>query len=717
MELDAFTLALMKKIAIKYGEASSSTGEISESKLQDSIKTYLQSSELDTLSTESKIIVEAINELNEKNNTKVGTLLINITQDSDKKLTSDKTYQEIIEAIHNNINPMLEVFESDCYNTYPLSEFNTQMCTFANIQVSDTTYQIIKYYIYSNGDIQKSITNYDYIPKINNSYYFSYPNTIESFIGEIFYFNQNISTLTISFAPEINIEFDITSFGHFIFVKSATVTSSVKTCELLALDNQKRAVLTYNESNPSIKITDLNSSNLITEIDLNQIQQNKNDIVTLQDEVGQDAPGIQESAQGRTILLRNSSDKKFKGLRQYGYTIQNGTPTPENPQELVSAGDKGNIEVDVFGGNLLDINTVFNGIAKYGVSVNVNDKQQVVYEGTVTHGNATIVQQDITDIVKKEGKVYCFYNLVSGTFQHSIRVNTYDSDNTVLKRQEFPVPLEYEEGKRYILYVISVQNGEIMDFNCTMEIQINASSTPLPWEPYKKQSLICTTPNGLPGIPVSSGGNYTDENGQQWICDEVDFGRGVYVQRIGQIESYTNEDIAKQYMSTTGELTVGAKVYYTLDTPIETPIPADELAAYRALHTIYPTTTIINSADCWTEMDYVVDTELYIEQLKIPQRIEKTSVDTSAELQPNILHVFPEMTELTLTFAIPTDTTIANEYHCVFTSGATATTLTLPDTIKIPDGFTVEANKIYELSVLEGCLSYMSWDYTAEVTA
>ncbi len=49
----------------------------------------------------------------------------------------------------------------------------------------------------------------------------------------------------------------------------------------------------------------------------------------------------------------------------------------------------------------------------------------------------------------------------------------------------------------------------------------------------KAQSMAIATPNGLPGIRVSSGGNYTDENGQQWVCDEVDFTRGVYVQRVG----------------------------------------------------------------------------------------------------------------------------------------------------------------------------------------
>ena len=46
------------------------------------------------------------------------------------------------------------------------------------------------------------------------------------------------------------------------------------------------------------------------------------------------------------------------------------------------------------------------------------------------------------------------------------------------------------------------------------------------------QSMTIATPNGLPGIPVASGGNYTDANGQQWICDEIDFARGIYVRRI-----------------------------------------------------------------------------------------------------------------------------------------------------------------------------------------
>lgn len=50
--------------------------------------------------------------------------------------------------------------------------------------------------------------------------------------------------------------------------------------------------------------------------------------------------------------------------------------------------------------------------------------------------------------------------------------------------------------------------------------------------PYQEQTIAAYTPNGLPGIPVTSGGNYTDETGQQWVTDEIDFGRGKYVQRV-----------------------------------------------------------------------------------------------------------------------------------------------------------------------------------------
>ena len=97
-------------------------------------------------------------------------------------------------------------------------------------------------------------------------------------------------------------------------------------------------------------------------------------------------------------------------------------------------------------------------------------------------------------------------------------------------------------------------------------------------------------------------------------------------------------------------------------------------------------------------------------------RIEKLSTETAVELEPNKLYIFPEMSELTITLAEPSDTSIVSEYHFVFQSGATATTLSIPDAIKIPSGFSVDVNKIYEISILEGCLCAQSWEVTASAS-
>jgi len=94
-------------------------------------------------------------------------------------------------------------------------------------------------------------------------------------------------------------------------------------------------------------------------------------------------------------------------------------------------------------------------------------------------------------------------------------------------------------------------------------------------------------------------------------------------------------------------------------------------------------------------------------------RVAMTASDTTPTLDPNKLYVFPEMATLTPTLAAPTDNTIVNEYHFVFDSGSTATVLTLPATILQPDGFTVEANMHYEVSILEGAMTAQGWAVTA----
>lgn len=80
-------------------------------------------------------------------------------------------------------------------------------------------------------------------------------------------------------------------------------------------------------------------------------------------------------------------------------------------------------------------------------------------------------------------------------------------------------------------------------------------------------------------------------------------------------------------------------------------------------------------------------------------RQQMTSSDIVVTLDPNKLYVFPEMASLTVTLGTPSDTNVANEYHFFFTSGSTATTLTLNNVLS--DAYSIEANMKYEVSILE----------------
>lgn len=85
------------------------------------------------------------------------------------------------------------------------------------------------------------------------------------------------------------------------------------------------------------------------------------------------------------------------------------------------------------------------------------------------------------------------------------------------------------------------------------------------------------------------------------------------------------------------------------------------------------------------------------------ERIEKLSTDTTVTLEPNKLYIFPEMSSLAYTIGEGT-----GEVHFIFKSGATATRVVHPSNVNI-GSFTVESNKIYEVSILEGLLTSQNW--------
>ena len=77
------------------------------------------------------------------------------------------------------------------------------------------------------------------------------------------------------------------------------------------------------------------------------------------------------------------------------------------------------------------------------------------------------------------------------------------------------------------------------------------------------------------------------------------------------------------------------------------------------------------------------------------------TTDAAKELSPNTYYKWGEMSALTITLGAEIDGRV-NEFCGEFVSGATATTFSVPGSVSWPNGLTVEANKTYQFSIMNG---------------
>lgn len=239
--------------------------------------------------------------------------------------------------------------------------------------------------------------------------------------------------------------------------------------------------------------------------------------------------GEQTVVTGNPALLEGVKGNRITSLTLHGKSTQGSTPSPSYPQEIENAGQSGEIGVQVYGGNLFDIRKASPWEDAYGLQMSL-DGEYITVKGVTT--------------TTRYGNI-------------SFRILGYPV-NLYGNRFSLDIVKNVGTSKEYV-YTSATENAlalsVVVDAKAAVELKfrlmVNAGSTALPYEPYKPaQKLIIPTPGGLPGIPVSSGGNYTDKDGQQWVCDEVDFKKGVYVQRIGK-RTITSKDVFhKSGMST-----------------------------------------------------------------------------------------------------------------------------------------------------------------------
>lgn len=90
------------------------------------------------------------------------------------------------------------------------------------------------------------------------------------------------------------------------------------------------------------------------------------------------------------------------------------------------------------------------------------------------------------------------------------------------------------------------------------------------------------------------------------------------------------------------------------------------------------------------------------EQKPTVQTISGTTASFAASA--NTIYKCGELTALTIT-SIPA----TGAFTVIFTSGSTPTTFTEPSGMVMPDGFSVETNKRYEINVFDGYAVVASW--------
>ena len=347
------------------------------------------------------------------------------------------------------------------------------------------------------------------------------------------------------------------------------------------------------------------------------------------------------------------------------YTGGKPSPSPDYPQEIVSAGEDGNLNVMVRGKNIFPGPEQPKTVERNGLTFSYKDGMYTLVGTSNTDTwfniypnirNSTSTA-DTGGTIRSIGKVA----VVNGLKNESCTINIRDA-NIKDKTEN----IASSNNKKHLSFDTNGAFAHVKPgtYSETFTLMIVDENQTEDYEPYHTpQTLTLSAPNGLPGIPVTSGGNYTDENGQQWVCDEVDLERGVNVQRVKvkelsaddkwtyrKLDSGNNNfqtriyggDSAKnsfpticdilpykntiwnddsknlpkiyannneitisfppssEYSSleTFKQLLTNAKsfVFYCLATPIETPLAAAEIAAYKFLRT-YKGTTIVETED------------------------------------------------------------------------------------------------------------------------
>lgn len=291
------------------------------------------------------------------------------------------------------------------------------------------------------------------------------------------------------------------------------------------------------------------------------------------------------SNQGETHIT-DSDNGKIQDMMLYGKSSQDGVPTPENPVEIKSVV---NPTVKVCGENL--------------------------YPGSDLIGVDKTYTTDFIPVILHKGKIYFSFDTSSDTSDGRYHINAKyfdinkelmggNGNANIAGNNISHVSFEFDGTKAGINHgTIDLKNVSyvkiMFGIYATTATKITyknimISATDSDFEPYKPIQTV-TLPYTLNAIPVESGGNVTID-GQQYIADYVDVERGKLVRMVDSSKLDNTQSIVN-------------KTEWLLAESQEIDLTTEEITAFKALTTYYPTTNIsVNSEqlDGYTAFNYPI---------------------------------------------------------------------------------------------------------------
>ena len=405
------------------------------------------------------------------------------------------------------------------------------------------------------------------------------------------------------------------------------------------------------------------------------------------------------TASGTSIAVNDSADANLKALKIYGKSTQDGTPTPSAPVDIVSIGDDGGVTLGISGANLVESKTICDYIQQYGsilfIEAELKPNTQYTFSFKGSAGNkyyfneflftykSVTVQEGITTatVTTSNNLDKSSNQYVSGKgwviFKNDInqtKPNIFDElmvniGGVAIPYQPYAVQItSFTSTLRAIpvtdknLATYTDASGQMwcadeIDLEKDVYVQrigkwvIDGSKEPTTFVDGNKGGKVCgyTYADVMSGISnkrlpkmcnrlkpptTTQPTTYKDCEIGCWSFNTAS-GDTPDIFLIFNLGEFATPSEVETYLVEHPLTFIGI-----LETPIETPLSAEQIAMCKALKSNEPTTNISNDGNAYMTVEYIKPFEVFNEGLEDSQPLMILKGSGTVEISVNGMHTF-----------------------------------------------------------------------------